>query len=82
LIIASGLAAVLMELTGNRGVELVIDPLGGSSWKKAIARCELPDGWGLWYVHRVGFRIRGKLRALKALAQTPKFPSAGANESK
>ena len=26
---------VLLELTGGRGVELVIDPLGGSSWKRS-----------------------------------------------
>src|SRR5437867_6973000 len=27
---------VLMDLTNNRGVELVIDPLGGSSWKESF----------------------------------------------
>jgi len=37
---------VLLELTGNRGVELVIDPLGGQVGRRAIVRCELPDGWG------------------------------------
>src|SRR4029079_8791483 len=27
----------LMGLTGNRGVELVIDPIGGAHWKKSYA---------------------------------------------
>ena len=65
---------VLMDLTQKRGVELVIDPLGGKSWKKGY-RALRPTGrmgvFGMSTASASG--IRGKLRALKALAQTPWF---------
>jgi synaptic vesicle membrane protein VAT-1 len=65
---------VLMDLTNNRGVELVIDPLGGSSWKKSYRALRTTGRMGVFGISTASASgIRGKLRALKALAQTPKF---------
>jgi NADPH:quinone reductase-like Zn-dependent oxidoreductase len=66
--------AVLMDLTGNRGVELVIDPLGGSSWKKSYRALRATGRMGVFGMSTASANgIMGKLRALKALAQTPRF---------
>jgi synaptic vesicle membrane protein VAT-1 len=65
---------VLMDLTGNRGVELVIDPLGGSSLKKSYRALRTTGRMGVFGMSTASASgIRGKLRALKALAQTPRF---------
>jgi NADPH:quinone reductase-like Zn-dependent oxidoreductase len=65
---------VLMDLTGGRGVELVIDPLGGSSWKKSYRALRTTGRMGVFGMSTASASgIRGKLRALRALAQTPKF---------
>jgi len=65
---------VLMDLTGQRGVELVIDPLGGSSWKKSYRALRTTGRMGVFGMSTASASgIRGKLRALKALAQTPRF---------
>lgn len=65
---------VLMDLTGGRGVELVIDPLGGSSWKKSYRALRTTGRMGVFGMSTASASgIRGKLRALKALAQTPWF---------
>lgn len=65
---------VLMELTENRGVELVIDPLGGKSWKKSYRALRTTGRMGVFGMSTASASgIRGKLRALKAIAQTPRF---------
>jgi NADPH:quinone reductase-like Zn-dependent oxidoreductase len=65
---------VLMDLTNNRGVELVIDPLGGSSLKKSYRALRTTGRMGVFGMSTASASgIRGKLRALKALMQTPKF---------
>jgi len=65
---------VLMDLTNNRGVELVIDPLGGSSWKKSYRALRTTGRMGVFGMSTASASgIRGKLRDLKALMQTPKF---------
>ena len=65
---------VLMDLTQGRGVELVIDPLGGSSWKKSYRALRTTGRMGVFGMSTASASgIRGKLRALKALAQTPRF---------
>jgi NADPH:quinone reductase-like Zn-dependent oxidoreductase len=65
---------VLMDLTDNRGVELVIDPLGGSSLKKSYRALRTTGRMGVFGMSTASASgIRGKLRALKALMQTPKF---------
>jgi len=65
---------VLMDLTQKRGVELVIDPLGGKSWKKSYRALRTTGRMGVFGMSTASASgIRGKLRALKALAQTPRF---------
>jgi len=65
---------VLMDLTQNRGVELVIDPLGGKSWKKSYRALRTTGRMGVFGMSTASASgIRGKLRALKALAQAPRF---------
>lgn len=65
---------VLMDLTGGLGVELVIDPLGGSSWKQSYRALRSTGRMGVFGMSTASASgIRGKLRAMKALAQTPRF---------
>jgi NADPH:quinone reductase-like Zn-dependent oxidoreductase len=69
---------VLRELTGNRGVELVIDPLGGSSWKKSYRALRATGRMGVFGMSTASASgIRGKLRALKAVMQTPRYNPLG-----
>ena len=65
---------VLMDLTKGRGVELVIDPLGGKSWKKSYRALRTTGRMGVFGMSTASASgILGKLRAIKALAQTPRF---------
>ena len=65
---------VLNDLTKGRGVELVIDPLGGKSWKKSYRALRTTGRMGVFGMSTASASgILGKLRALKALAQTPRF---------
>jgi len=69
---------VLMDLTQGRGVELAIDPLGGSSWKKSYRALRTTGRLGVFGMSTASASgIRGKLRALKAVMQTPKFHPLG-----
>jgi synaptic vesicle membrane protein VAT-1 len=69
---------VLMNLTNGRGVELVIDPLGGTSWKKSYRALRATGRLGVFGMSVASASgIRGKLRALKAVAQTPRFHPLG-----
>jgi NADPH:quinone reductase-like Zn-dependent oxidoreductase len=74
----------LMKLTNNRGVELVIDPLGGASWKKSYRALRTTGRLGVFGVSTASASgLKGKLRALKALMQTPRFnPLALMNRNK
>jgi len=69
---------VLMELTKGRGVELIIDPLGGDSWKKSYKALRSTGRLGVFGMSVASASgIRGKLRALKAVAQMPRFNPLG-----
>jgi len=69
---------VLMDLTQGRGVELAIDPLGGPSWKKSYKALRTSGRMGVFGMSIASASgIKGKLRALKALAQTPRFHPLG-----
>jgi NADPH:quinone reductase-like Zn-dependent oxidoreductase len=69
---------VLMDLTKGRGVELAIDPLGGTSWKKTYRALRTTGRMGVFGMSTASASgIRGKLRALKAVLQTPKFHPLG-----
>jgi NADPH:quinone reductase-like Zn-dependent oxidoreductase len=68
----------LMNLTDGRGVELVIDPLGGPSWKKSYRALRSTGRLGVFGMSVASASgIRGKLRALKAVAQMPRFSPLG-----
>lgn len=69
---------VLMDLTKGRGVELAIDPLGGTSWKKTYKALRATGRMGVFGMSVASASgIRGKLRALKAVAQMPRFNPLG-----
>lgn len=64
----------LMELTNGRGVELVIDPLGGKNWEKSYRALRATGRMGMFGMSVASASgVRGKLRALKAIAQMPRF---------
>jgi NADPH:quinone reductase-like Zn-dependent oxidoreductase len=75
---------VLIDLTQGRGVELAIDPLGGASWKKTYSALRTTGRMGVFGMSTASASgIRGKIRAMKALVQTPKFhPLALMNRNK
>jgi synaptic vesicle membrane protein VAT-1 len=69
---------VLKELTDGRGVELVIDPLGGDSWKKSFRALRSTGRMGVFGMSVASASgIRGKLRALKAIALMPRYNPLG-----
>ena len=69
---------VLMELTNGRGVELVIDPLGGQSWKQSYRALRHTGRMGVFGVSVASASgITGKLRALKAVLSMPWFNPLG-----
>src|ERR1051325_5667253 len=74
----------LMDLTNGRGGELVIDPLGGASWKKSYRALRATGRLGVFGMSVASASgIIGKLRALKAVAQMPRFnPLALMNRNK
>jgi len=64
----------LMQLTGSRGVELVIDPIGGSHWKKSYAALRTTGRLGMFGVSTASANgLKGKFKLLKAAAQMPRF---------
>jgi NADPH:quinone reductase-like Zn-dependent oxidoreductase len=68
----------LKRLTNNRGVELVIDPLGGGHWKKSYQALRATGRLGMFGISTAsadGFK--GKLGMLKAAWQTPWFHPFG-----
>jgi NADPH:quinone reductase-like Zn-dependent oxidoreductase len=69
---------VLMDLTKNRGVELVIDPIGGAHWKKSYRALRHTGRLGMFGVSTASANgIAGKLKMLKAVIQTPRFHPFG-----
>lgn len=69
---------VLKQLTGNRGVDLVIDPIGGSHWKKSYAALRHTGRLGMFGVSVASANgLTGKLKMIKAAAQMPRFHPIG-----
>jgi synaptic vesicle membrane protein VAT-1 len=65
---------VLQELTKGRGVDLVIDPIGGTHWKKSYAALRHTGRLGMFGVSTASANgLSGKLKMLKAVIQTPWF---------
>lgn len=69
---------ILKELTGGRGVDLVIDPIGGSHWKKSYAALRHTGRLGMFGVSTASANgLRGKLKMIKAAVQMPRFHPLG-----
>jgi NADPH:quinone reductase-like Zn-dependent oxidoreductase len=69
---------VLKQLTNGRGVDLVIDPIGGSHWKKSYAALRHTGRLGMFGVSTASANgLKGKLKLLKAAVQMPKFHPLG-----
>ncbi len=65
---------VLLELTNGRGVDLVIDPIGGAHWKKSYAALRHTGRLGMFGVSTASATgIAGKFKLLKVAIQTPWF---------
>jgi NADPH:quinone reductase-like Zn-dependent oxidoreductase len=65
---------VLQQLTNGRGVDLIIDPIGGGHWKKSFASLRHTGRLGMFGVSTASANgLRGKLKMLKAVIQTPWF---------
>ncbi len=64
----------LMRLTSGKGVELIIDPLGGSHWRKSYAALRPTGRLGVFGVSTVTTsRLPGLARLLALAAGTPWF---------
>lgn len=69
---------VLKQLTGDRGVELVIDPIGGAHWKKSYAALRSTGRLGMFGVSAASANgLTGKLKLVKAALQMPRFHPIG-----
>ncbi len=69
---------VLKQLTGGRGVELILDPIGGDHWKKSYAALRHTGRLGMFGVSTASATgLKGKLKLLKAAAQMPRFHPLG-----
>ena len=69
---------VLKDLTAGRGVELIIDPIGGAHWKKSYAALRHTGRLGMFGVSIASATgLKGKLKLLKAAAQMPRFHPLG-----
>jgi len=69
---------VLLSLTDNRGVELVIDPIGGPNWKKSYRALRATGRLGVFGISVASASgLTGKLRALKAIISMPRFNPIG-----
>ena len=64
----------LQKLTNGRGVDLVIDPIGGSHFKKSFAALRHTGRLGMFGLSTASANgLTGKLKLLKAVIQTPWF---------
>jgi NADPH:quinone reductase-like Zn-dependent oxidoreductase len=69
---------VLMQLTNGRGVELVIDPIGGGHWKKSYSALRTTGRLGMFGVSTASANgLKGKLKLVKAAVQMPRFHPLG-----
>lgn len=69
---------ILKELTDGRGVDLVVDPIGGSHWKKSYAALRPTGRLGMFGVSTASANgLKGKLKMIKAAVQMPRFHPIG-----
>lgn len=68
----------LKQMTNGRGVELVIDPIGGGHWKKSYAALRSTGRMGMFGVSAASADgVAGKLKLVKAALQMPRFHPIG-----
>ncbi len=68
----------LKQLTNGRGVELVIDPIGGAHWKKSYAALRTTGRLGMFGVSTASANgMKGKFKLIKAALQMPRFHPLG-----
>src|SRR5678809_1634482 len=68
----------LQKLTDGRGVDLIIDPIGGSHFKKSYASLRHTGRLGMFGVSAGSANgLSGKLKMLKAAIQMPRFHPLG-----
>ena len=68
----------LMQITGGRGVELVIDPIGGGHWKKSYQALRSTGRLGMFGVSTASATgLKGKWGLVKVAFQTPWFHPFG-----
>jgi NADPH:quinone reductase-like Zn-dependent oxidoreductase len=69
---------ILKQLTHDRGVELVIDPIGGAHWKKSYAALRTTGRLGMFGVSTASANgLKGKFKLIKAALQMPMFHPLG-----
>lgn len=69
---------ILKELTDGRGVDLVVDPIGGSHWKKSYAALRHTGRLGMFGVSTASANgLKGKFKMIKAAVQMPRFHPIG-----
>lgn len=69
---------VLKQLTDGSGVDLVIDPIGGSHWKKSYAALRHTGRLGMFGVSTASANgLKGKVKLVKAAVQMPRFHPLG-----
>ena len=68
----------LMQLTNGRGVDLIIDPIGGAHFKKSYNALRHTGRLGMFGVSSGSANgLSGKLKMLKAAIQMPRFHPLG-----
>jgi len=66
--------SVLMDLTGGKGVELIIDPLGGGNWRKSYNALRSTGRLGVFgFSAAAGLGLASKVKLLKELVKIPRF---------
>src|SRR6266851_1986630 len=69
---------VLKEMTKGRGVELVIDPIGGGNWKKSYQALRHTGRLGMFgFSAASATGLKGKLGLIKVVVQMPRFHPLG-----
>jgi NADPH:quinone reductase-like Zn-dependent oxidoreductase len=65
---------ILKNLTNGRGVDLILDPIGGAHWKKSFAALRHTGRLGMFGVSSASANgLAGKLKLVKAALQMPRF---------
>jgi NADPH:quinone reductase-like Zn-dependent oxidoreductase len=70
--------ACIMSLTGGKGVEMVIDPIGGKNWKKSYRALRSTGRLGMFGVSTVTESTMGRsFQFIKLIAQMPWYNPLG-----